>query len=108
MYMTDSIGTRKKIKCGVPQGSLLGPTLFLMCMNSIYKLDICGRIKLFPYDITIVYFSESIDDIKSKIDGDHQIIGPLAEPKLSVNIVHVCLKIPIMKMFQKFNLTSIR
>ena len=56
----------RPISCGVPQGSVLGPLLFLLFIND---LPICcpeGKTRLFADDTTIIYHSNNINDIISK------------------------------------------
>lgn len=49
----------RKVRNGVPQGSVLGPLLFVLYINDIVNLTIHGcRIRMFADD-TIVYFENS-------------------------------------------------
>lgn len=36
-----------KVKCEVPQGSIVGPVFFHVCMNDISQCRLNGEIKLF-------------------------------------------------------------
>ncbi len=44
-----------RIKYGVPQGSLLGPVLFLIFINDITSLKTKGEISLFADDVALIY-----------------------------------------------------
>ena len=56
----------KNIKCGVPQGSILGPFLFILYVNDITSATSLFEIILFAdYDTTLFY---SHPDISTKIN----------------------------------------
>ena len=62
-------GTRsdtKKVACGVPQGSVIGPLLFLVYINDIYKAIPEDIPKLFADDTNIFIIGDSLPEIELK------------------------------------------
>ena len=52
------------VSCGVPQGSILGPLLFLLYVNDIGNAVPNGSVKLFADDTNLFIFGESISSVE--------------------------------------------
>lgn len=75
------------ITCGVPQGSILGPLLFLVYINNIHEIGLKGDITLYADDTSLFYFGHSIDSIISTAQDDLQILHTwLQSNLLTINI----------------------
>ena len=76
----------KNIKCGVPQGSILGPLLFILYVNDITSATSLFEIILFADDTTLLY---SHPDIATKINLINKELSEICNwfkaNKLSVN-----------------------
>ena len=55
-----------KIACGVPQGSVLGPLLFLLFINDLPNVSKKLKFYLFTDDTNIYYESESPEKLAKK------------------------------------------
>ena len=48
------------VKCGVPQGSVIGPLFFLLYMNGIYRAIGCNAVRLFADNIFLIIGNQNL------------------------------------------------
>ncbi|CAK1585636.1 unnamed protein product [Parnassius mnemosyne] len=65
----------QQITCGIPQGSILGPLLFLTYINNIVNLNLSGHLSLYADDTCLFYFAHSIHEIISQAQKDLDILN---------------------------------
>lgn len=56
--------TPKKIKRGVPQGSILGPLLFNLYINDIVNVDKSITCIIYADDTSLFFTGTNVDDLK--------------------------------------------
>lgn len=59
-----------KITYGVPQGSILGPLLFLIYINNIHEVGLHGHIYLYADDTCLFYFGKNLSNLISQAQED--------------------------------------
>ena len=75
------------IKCGVPQGSVLGPLLFILYINDLPNISDTFKSVLFADDTTLIFSNTSILELKNNIQFNiNKLYDWLNVNKLSLNI----------------------
>lgn len=81
------ISDQCEIKLGVPQGSVLGPLLFLLYINSLSEIQLGGNLFLYADDIALIYHRGSAEQIQSAINRDLEKLSIwTTENRLTINV----------------------
>ena len=86
VYYNSSKSECKDIICGVPQGSILGPLLFILYINDITNTSSILDFILFADDTTILYSSDKIESKINLVNNElKEVSNWFKANKLSVN-----------------------
>ena len=57
------ISETRETKLGVPQGSVLGPLLFVLYVNDLFRNIKSGHVTMYADDTTVVVTADGVDDL---------------------------------------------
>ena len=87
VYIDDAKSDLLEVVCGVLQGSILGPKLFLIYMNDLCNVSSILKFILFAYDTNVFYSADSPELLSNTISQQlSKLHNWLPVDKLSLNI----------------------
>ena len=70
VYINGECSELKQISGGIPQGSVLGPLLFLIYINDLPNISNKLDLYLFADDTNIYYEDESLGNLEKKVNKE--------------------------------------
>ena len=81
----NSFSTPGKLMCGVPQGSILGPLLFLLYVNDMQQAVSCDLL-LYADDTCLIFTGRDTKTIENQLNGDfNSLCDWFVDNKLSIH-----------------------
>ena len=82
-----NISSKAKIPCGVPQGSVLGPLLFLIYVNDVHRSSKKLSFYLFADDTNLLYADKSLKTVEDTFNVELMKLNEwLTSNKLTLNV----------------------
>ena len=80
------ISNKANVSCGIPQGSVLGPLLFLLYVNDIHQCSNKLKFYLFADDTNILYADKNLKSLENIVNIELQNLHEwLTSNKLTLN-----------------------
>ena len=85
--VNNHLSRESPLNCGVPQGSIIGPLLFLIYINDLPNCLNVGTPRMYADDTNVTFSAATIPDLESQINSDLKYIDRwLKANKLSLNV----------------------
>ena len=85
--VNNHLSSASPLNCGVPQGSIIGPLLFLIYINDLPNCLNVGTPRMYADDTNVTFSAATIPDLESQINSDLNFIDRwLKANKLSLNV----------------------
>ncbi|MFM1566744.1 MAG: RNA-directed DNA polymerase, partial [SAR86 cluster bacterium] len=85
VQVEDSFSSLGNLECGVPQGSILGPLLFLLYVNDMSQAVTCDLL-LYADDSCLVFEGKDINEIENRLNRDFNTLCDwFVDNKLSIH-----------------------
>jgi len=114
-FLNNHTSSKLPVSCGVPQGSVLGPLLFLLYINDLPNSVPEGKIKLFADDTNLFVSAKTTNELESKANSYlRNLDNWLKANKLHLNTDKTCYsvfspnKIPVPTVAITINDTKIK
>ena len=92
--VNSNLSTASTVTCGVPQGSILGPLLFLMYINDLPNCLRVAAPRMFADDTSITLSAKTVADLKLAVTSElNNLTCWLRANKLSLNVAKTELMI---------------